>query len=163
MTRQSSDNPTSTRDQLVHRFQWRDVPTNDARMLFSVQCNVCGPAGESLTLNLPSFATSFFSPNRLAMFHAAFQSALFSNCRHSIGPVADILHLLQCLIPGMLTIVMVEQVPGQGTWTTSRGLPPVEWVDLNREQLTPIFGRDHYAHIRNAAATKTMSFKTSCK
>jgi len=156
------DNPTH-RDQLVQRFQWRDVPTNDARMLFAVSCPVRGASGESLTISLPSYATSFFSPNRAALFQSAFQSALFSNCRHSTGPVADILHLLQCLMPGLLTVVMVEQVPGQGTWTTARGLPPVEWVDLNRDQLTAIFGRDHYAHIRNAAATKTMSFKASCK
>jgi hypothetical protein len=132
-------------------------------MLFSVQCNLRGPSQEMLTLHLPAFATSFFSPNRAALFQSAFQSPLFSNCRHSVTPVADILHLLQCLIPGMLTVVMVEQVPGQGTWTTSRGLPPCEWVDANREQLAAIFGREHYARIRHASTTKTMSFKTSCK
>lgn len=145
------------RDQLVQRFQWQEVST-DPRMLFSVQCNF-----QNMTLSLPLNATSFFSPGRLPVFQSAFQSEGFSSCRHSIPAVADILHLLQCLMPGLLTVVMVEQVPGQGTWTTSRGLPPVEWVDLNRDQLTSVFGREHYAHIRYASSTKTMSFATSCK
>lgn len=151
------------KDQLVQRFQWRETPTNDARMLYAVTCNLRGPSGEALTISLPSYATSFFSPNRVPLFQSAFQSALFANCRHTVGPVADILHLLQCLMPGLLTVVMVEQVPGQGTWTTSRGLPPVEWVDINRDQLTAIFGAAHYGAIRTAAATKTMAFKASCK
>ncbi|CAG7849452.1 SubName: Full=Uncharacterized protein {ECO:0000313/EMBL:CCA67256.1} [Serendipita indica DSM 11827] len=151
------------KDQLVQRAQWREQPTGDARMLFAVTCPLRGPSNETLTISLPAYATSFFSPNRTTLFASCFQSALFSNTRHSTAPVADILHLLQCLIPGMLTVVMVENVPGQGTWTTSRGLPPVEWVDANRDQLTAVVGREHYARIRHAAATKTMSFKTSCK
>ncbi|PVF99722.1 hypothetical protein CPB86DRAFT_796308 [Serendipita vermifera] len=150
------------KDQLVQRFGWTEVPAGD-RMLFSVQCNVKGPSGETLTLTLPSFPTSFFSPNRLGAFQAAFQSPLFANTRHSISAVADLLHLLQCLMPGLLTVAMTEQVAGQGTWTTARGLPPVEWVDLNKDQLAKILGGDHFNRLRLAAADKTKSFTTSCK
>jgi hypothetical protein len=152
---------SSTRDQLVQRYQWQNLPAAD-RMLFSAQCNIRGAAGETLTVHLPAFATSFFSPNRLSVFQDAFQSPIFANTRHSVPAVADILHLLQCLMPGLLTIVMVEQVPGKGTWHTSRGLPPVEWVDVNKDQLVAVFGAGHFAKLRTAASTKTMSFKAIC-
>jgi hypothetical protein len=131
-------------------------------MLFSVQCNVKGPSGETLTLTLPSFPTSFFSPNRQAGFQAAFQSPLIANTRHSISAVADLLYLLQCLMPGLLTVAFTEAVNGK-MWTTSRGLPPVEWVDLNKDQLANILGGDHYARLRAAAADKKMAFTASCK
>ncbi|KAG8811859.1 hypothetical protein FRB91_009792 [Serendipita sp. 411] len=149
------------KDQLVQRSQWRDHPTGDNRLLFSVECPLRGPSGESLMISLPAFPTSFFSPNRQTAFGTCFQSELFSNMRHAQQPVADMLHLLQCLIPGMLTIVMVESVSGQGTWTTSRGLPPVEWVDCNKAQLTAVVGKDQYAKLRHAADTKTMAFKAT--
>ncbi|KAG8804198.1 hypothetical protein FRC17_006021 [Serendipita sp. 399] len=150
------------KDQLVQRNQWSAQPPADNRLLFSIQCPLRGPNGEALTIPLPSFPTSFFSPNRQSAFAECFQSELFSNMRHAAPPLADLLHLLQCLIPGMLTVVMVEVVPGQGTWTTSRGLPPVEWVDLNKDQLTAVVGKEQYAKLRSAAATKTMAFKATC-
>ena len=69
-------------------------------------------------------------------------------CRHNLPPIADILYILQCLIPGLLTTDLAGNAPGQGNFTTSRKLPPVEWVDANRDKLLAIFGTRHYTHCK---------------
>ena len=145
----------SSRFQLISKCKWRDAPNGDARLLMSL----CASAGDC-PLVLPQAASSFFSPDRLQAFVA--QTATFTLCRHNVPPIADILYLLQCLIPGLLTIDLAESVPGQGNFTTSRGLPPVEWVDANRDNLLAIFGTPHYTLLRNAAATKTAAFHVTC-
>ena len=141
----------SSRFQLISKFKWRDAPNGDSRLLMSL----CAPAGDCY-LVLPHAASSFFTPHRLQAFVA--QTATFNLCRNSVPPIADILYLLQCLIPGLLTIDFAENEPGQGKLTNSRGLPPAEWVDANRDNLLAIFGAPHYTLLRNAAATKTAAF-----
>jgi len=75
-------------------------------------------------------------------------------------PISDILHLLQCLIPGMLTIVQTEQVPNDGVWTTTRALPPADWVASQERMLLEIFGPVHYRKLLRAASDKRLAFKT---
>ena len=64
-----------------------------------------------------------------------FHSALFPAMRHTVQPVGDILHLLQCLLTGMLVLVKEDNVPGEGLWKTIRALPPPEWLTNNEMAL----------------------------
>lgn len=68
------------------------------------------------------------------------------------------LYLLQCLIPGMLVVAKVEDVPGEALYTTSRGLPPPEWVQAKQEMLVDIFGAQHFRQLFRAASTDRMTY-----
>ena len=78
--------------------------------------------------------------------------------RH-LQPVADILYLLQCLVTGMLVLVKMDDVPGQGVCNVIRALPKPEWLSSNYAQLSEIFGVDHYRKLFRTAQDRVLSFK----
>lgn len=141
-------------------------------LLFPCQCL-------KFNRTLPRHASSFFSPDRRIQWQMCFHGALFPAMRHTVQPVCwsslncrekmklifilgqvgDVLHLLQCLLPGMLVIAKVEKVPGEGVYKTSRGLPPAEWIDSNMEMLLDIFGPTHFRKLWRAASDKRIAFK----
>lgn len=102
-----------------------------------------------------------------------FHSAYFQTMRSSCAPLARLFYLLQALIPvslsyyppfamliviqGMFLLVKQEMKP-EGQWTTSRGLPPPDWVDLNRKMLVEIFGAAHYKALYKAAQNPQLAF-----
>jgi hypothetical protein len=88
-----------------------------------------------------------------------FHGAVFPYLRHSVPPIADMLYLLQCLLTGVFLLVKEEQVPGEGTYRTIRGLPPVEWVTAHEAELVRIFGVPHYRTLFRAAGDRRTSFK----
>ena len=59
----------------------------------------------------------------------------------------------------MLVLVKEEEVPGEGVWKTTRGLPPPEWIGANEAILLQIFGASHYRKLFRAANDKRLAFK----
>lgn len=154
------------KNQLVQNHGWREKP-NDTRMLFSIECappfRSSGglPRTPPFNLQLPQHASTFFSPERRIQWEMVFHSALFPAMRHTCQPVGDILHLLQCLLTGMLVLVKEEEVVGEGVWKTTRGLPPPEWISANEAVLLQIFGANHYKKLFRAANDKRLAFKVN--
>jgi hypothetical protein len=155
----------SIKEELVRDHEWRDVIPLDSRMLFSIECTPpirsSGglPRSPSMRLQVPLNASSFFSPDRRVQWEMVFHSAVFPYMRHTVSPVADLLHLLQCLLTGLLVLVKEERVPGEGTYRTIRGLPPIEWISSHEQQLVEVFGRSHYRALFRAAGDKRFAFK----
>ncbi|KAJ7632587.1 hypothetical protein FB45DRAFT_508457 [Roridomyces roridus] len=148
---------------LIHHHRWTESSV-DPRMLFSLETNsiwrssVGLPAGPTLRLQLPVHATSFFSPERRVQWQMVFHSDIFESVRKICPPINDILNLIQCLLTGIVTVVFEENLP-QGTYRTTRGLPPVSWVSANEQMLVDIFGVAHYRALRKACSDKTTAFK----
>ncbi|KAK0197141.1 hypothetical protein F5146DRAFT_1099442 [Armillaria mellea] len=138
------------KQQLVVEHKWREVQ-RDSRMLFtlenaSIWSSTTGhPAGPPLKLQLPVHASSFFSD-------------IFESVRKICPPIADILYLLQCLLPGMITLVFEEHMPGQGIYRTTRGLPPDSWVIKNERQLVRVVGIDRFRDLRRACSDTALSY-----
>jgi hypothetical protein len=136
---------------LIHQHRWTEA-SNDPRMLFSLETSsiwrssVGLPAGPALRLQLPVHATSFFSPERRVQWQMVFHSDIFESVRKICPPINDILNLVQCLLTGIVTLVFEENLP-QGIYRTTRGLPPVSWINANEQMLVEIFGVPHYRYV----------------
>ncbi|ESK96946.1 hypothetical protein Moror_6524 [Moniliophthora roreri MCA 2997] len=150
--------------QLIHHHQWRDSTPADPRMLFSLETSsiwrssVGLPAGPNLRLQLPVHASSFFSPERRVQWQMVFHSDIFESVRKICPPINDILSLIQCLLTGLVTLVFEENLP-QGVYRTTRGLPPVSWVNAHEGDLIEIFGPAHYKALRKACNDTESAFK----
>jgi hypothetical protein len=154
----------SLKTQLVREHGWVDVHPSDPRMLFTIErpsrrAQNGMALGLSQRLQLPQQATSFFSPDRRVQWQMVFHSDIFATQRKLVQPLSDILNLIQCLLTGMVTLVMEEQVQ-DGHYETSRGLPKVEWVDANEATLVAIFGQSHYRKLYRACSDPKYSFRT---
>lgn len=152
------------KSQLVKQHGWHEK-SSDPRMLFTIECTPpfrsSGglPRTPPLNLQLPVHASTFFSPERRTQWQMVFHSALFPVMRHMCQPVGDMLNLLQCLLTGMIVLVKEEEIPGDGIWKTTRGLPPPEWISANEANLLQIFGPQHYRKLFRAANDKRLAFK----
>ncbi|KAG7092432.1 hypothetical protein E1B28_008788 [Marasmius oreades] len=152
------------RQQLIHQYHWRDASPSDPRMLFSLETSsiwrssVGLPAGPTLRLQLPVHASSFFSPERRVQWQMVFHSDIFESVRKICPPINDILSLVQCLLTGLVTLVFEENLP-EGLHRTTRGLPPVSWVNANEAPLIEIFGPAHYKALRKACGDTQTAFK----
>ncbi|OBZ75540.1 hypothetical protein A0H81_04407 [Grifola frondosa] len=155
----------SIRAKLVQEYGWQDVTPLDSRLLFDIECpspyrSPSGlPRSPNMRLQIPANASSFFSRERRVQWEMVFHSALFPGMRHTVPAIADLLHLLQCLLTGMIVLLKEEQVPGEGVWRTIRALPPVEWVNNNEATLTEILGPTHYRQLFRAAGDNRVAFK----
>ncbi|KZT11389.1 uncharacterized protein LAESUDRAFT_267815 [Laetiporus sulphureus 93-53] len=153
------------RAQLVQNMGWKDVTPPDARLLFDIECpspyrSPSGlPRSPNLRLQMPVNASSFFSRERRVQWEMVFHSALFPGMRHTVLAIGDLLHLIQCLLTGMVVLVKEEQVSGGCVERTIRALPPVEWVHSHEAQLTEIFGPVHYRQLFRAAGDNRIAFK----
>ncbi|KAK7693576.1 hypothetical protein QCA50_003145 [Cerrena zonata] len=153
------------RSQLVENQGWSDVTPIGPRLLFDIECpspyrSTNGlPRSPNMRLQIPANASSFFSRERRVQWEMVFHSALFPAMRHNVPAVGDLLHLLQCLLTGMLVLVKEEQVPGEGVYRTIRALPPADWVGAHESQLTEIFGSTHYKQLFRAASDTRVAFK----
>lgn len=152
------------KQRLVQNHGWEEQAV-DTRLLFSIErpspFRSSGGLSRSppMQLQLPKHASSFFSPERRVQWEMVFHSALFPTMRHTVQPVGDIMHLLQCLLTGMLILVKEETVEGEGRIKTMRGLPPPEWVSANEAILMEIFGSTHYRKLFKAANDRRLAFK----
>lgn len=150
--------------QLIRDYNWTDVPTSDPRLLFSLEASstwrssVGLPAGPRSKLELPVHASSFFSPERRIQWQMVFHSDIFESVRKLCPPINDILDLLQCLLTGVVTVVFEENLP-QGVYRTTRGLPPVSWVNASEPALVEIFGPSHFRALRKACNDTKAAFK----
>ena len=78
---------------------------------------------------------------------------------HSPPPLADIVYLLQVLVPGMLLLVRVDDVPTVGDQTIARALPREEWMLEHAKELEYILGsRPHFEHVLKQAG-RTMAIE----
>ncbi|KAH6918611.1 hypothetical protein BKA70DRAFT_1366790 [Coprinopsis sp. MPI-PUGE-AT-0042] len=152
------------KSRLVRENGWSDLGSQDARMLLSLETSsiwrssVGLPAGPKLKLCLPLHASSFFSPERRVQWEMVFHSDTFDSVRKICPPITDILYLIQCLLTGLVTIVLEERLP-QGVYRTTRALPPGTWINANEADLVNIFGQAHYNALRKAASDTKSSFK----
>lgn len=152
------------RMQLIHHHKWRDGSSSDSRILFSLETSsiwrssVGLPAGPTLRLQLPVHASSFFSPERRIQWQMVFHSDIFESVRKICPPINDILYLIQCLLTGLVVVVFEENLP-EGVHKTTRGLPPVSWINANERSLTEIFGPDHFRALRKACSDTQVAFK----
>lgn len=152
------------KDQLIRNHNFREVAPDDTRIMLAVECPspFRSTGGLSRTppfrIQIPYDASTFFSPQRRVQWEMVFHSAAFAHMRHTCSPVADLLHLLQCLITGIIVLVKEERVPGQPLYRTIRGLPPVEWVETNSDRLRDILGMDIYRVLYRAAGDKRTAF-----
>ncbi|KAF8654058.1 hypothetical protein AX16_003592 [Volvariella volvacea WC 439] len=150
--------------QLIHEHNWTDSPTSDHRMLYALETtsiwrsSVGLPAGPKLRLQLPLHATSFFSPERRVQWQMVFHSDIFESVRKICPPINDILNVIQCLLTGVVTLVFEEHLP-EGIYRTTRGLPPVAWINENEDSLIEIFGPSHFKALRRASSDTESSFK----
>ena len=155
----------SIRSKLVQEHGWQDVTPLDSRLLFDIECPTPYrssrglPRSPNMRLQIPVNASSFFSRERRVQWEMVFHSALFPGLRHTVPAIADLLHLLQCLLTGMIVLIKEEQVPGEGMYRTIRGLPPVEWVTGHEAALVDIFGSSHYRQLFRAASDNRVAFK----
>ncbi|OSX65207.1 hypothetical protein POSPLADRAFT_1032043 [Postia placenta MAD-698-R-SB12] len=153
------------RTQLVQNLGWEDVTPLDPRLLFDIECpspyrSPRGlPRSPNLRLQIPIHASSFFSPDRRVQWEMVFHSALFPGMRHTVPAIGDMLHLLQCLLTGMIVLVKEEVIAGVGTERTIRALPPVEWVHSHEVALTEILGPTHFRQLFRAAGDNRIAFK----
>ncbi|KAJ6630771.1 hypothetical protein B0H10DRAFT_1982888 [Mycena sp. CBHHK59/15] len=149
---------------LIHQHRWTDTASSDPRMLFSLETSsiwrssVGLPAGPALRLQLPVHATSFFSPERRVQWQMVFHSDIFESVRKICPPINDILNLVQCLLTGIVTLVFEENLP-QGIYRTTRGLPPVSWINEHEQMLVEIFGVSHFRALHRACADTQRAFK----
>jgi hypothetical protein len=140
---------------LVHEYKWTQVPSDDPRILFTLETSsirkssVNLPAGPKLRLQLPVHASSFFTPERRVQWQMVFHSDIFESVRKICPPINDILYLIQCLLTGLLTVVLQEQLE-DGVYRTTRGLPPVTWFTDNEPLLADIFEPSHLRTLRKA-------------
>jgi hypothetical protein len=152
------------RAQLVNHHGWKDATPLDRRLLFSLESpsiwrsSSGQPASPNLRLQLPLQASSFFSPERRVQWQMVFHSDIFETNRKLCAPINDILHLIQCLLTGVVTLVFDENLP-QGVHRTTRGLPSVSWINANEAALTDIFGPAHFKELRKACNSVTSSYK----
>jgi hypothetical protein len=151
--------------QLVQEHGWCDVSPSDPRMLFSIECaspyrSTGGlPRSPVMRLQIPLHASSFFSPERRVQWEMVFHGSLFPAMRHTVPAVADTLHLLQCLLTGMIVLIHEENVPSDGLYKTFRALPSADWVTAHQAQLTEVFGASHYKTLFKAANDKKKAFR----
>ncbi|KAL1743949.1 hypothetical protein HDZ31DRAFT_64560 [Schizophyllum fasciatum] len=152
------------KSQLVHKHNWTDLSNQDPRMLFvleatSIWRSSAGlPAGPKLRLQLPIQASSFFSPERRVQWQMVFHSDTFESVRKICPPINDILNLIQCLLPGVVTLVFEEHLP-QGVHRTIRGLPPAQWVAEHEAALADVLGTQRYKALRKACSDTTIAYK----
>lgn len=156
---------SSIRQQLVQHHGWSDMTPMEPRLLFDIECpspyRSSGglPRSPNMRLQIPANASSFFSPERRVQWEMVFHSALFPATRHNVPAIADLLHLLQCLLTGMIVLVKEEEVEGEGLYRTIRGLPPADWVSAHESKLVEIFGASHYKSLFRAASDNRVAFK----
>ena len=152
------------RMQLVQDYGWKDSISYDRRLLFSLDTpsiwrSSSGlPASPSLRLQLPIHAGSFFSPDRRVQWEMVFHSDIFQTNRKLCAPISDILHLTQCLLTGVLTLAFDEHLP-EGIYRTTRGLPPVAWINANETALVEVFGPAHFKNLWRACNNTATSYK----
>ncbi|KAH8795889.1 kinase-like domain-containing protein [Flagelloscypha sp. PMI_526] len=140
---------SSFKEILMRQYEWKEASFDDPRMLFSIEKKV--RQGPGLRLSLPYNATSFFSLDRRIQWEMVFHSNIFQSVRKICPPINDLLHLLQCLLPGVVTVVNEECFQDR-VHRTSRGLPPHAWVTRYEEDLARIFGVQNYETLKTASA-----------
>ncbi|KAF8163275.1 hypothetical protein B0H34DRAFT_650203 [Crassisporium funariophilum] len=150
--------------QLIREYRWTDMSPSDHRMLISLETSSIWrssmdmPAGPKLKLQLPVHASSFFSPERRIQWQMVFHSDIFESVRKICPPINDILNLIQCLLTGLVTFIFEEHMP-DAIYRTTRGLPPVSWINTNETLLVEVFGQSRYRALRKACNDTKTAFK----
>jgi len=131
----------------------------DSRLLFSLEFpkKSCY-RGMKAILSLPHHVSSFFTPDRKLQWEMIFHSAPFQNMRSTCAPLARLFYLLQALIPGMFMLVKKDMQP-DGQWTTSRALPPPDWLELNNKIFIDVFNAAYFRQLFKGAQNANLAFE----
>jgi hypothetical protein len=76
-------------------------------------------------------------------------------------PLSDIFYLLQCMAPGMLLLVRIDDIDERGEIEYARALPRESWVVSHTDVLSTILGSDAYRVLLDASRDRSKSFKES--
>lgn len=145
--------------ELIRKHGFSELSPSDSRVLFTLECetphrSATGlPRSPAMKLELPIHASSFFSPDRRIQWQMVFHSALWPSLRHRVQPIADLHYLLQCLMPGLLLVVQIEE-----GWRTARGLPSADWINMNEDMLVDVLGQSQYRRLCKAASDPKLAF-----
>jgi hypothetical protein len=66
-------------------------------------------------------------------------------------PLCDIFYLMQCVVPGILTITREEDPDDKTEFINAQGLPRQEWLERNRRTIELIFDDEGYEQLHEAA------------
>ena len=66
-------------------------------------------------------------------------------------PLADMLYMMQCVAPGMFTIVLEVEIGERGIATVTRALPRMSWVRENKDALVEVLGDASFERASRAA------------
>ena len=77
------------------------------------------------------------------------------------GPeeIQDIFYLIQCILPGILTITREEDIDDGPEFFNARGLPRLQWLERNSSMLKLVFDDVGYDALWEAAANKNKAWK----
>jgi len=146
------------KDSLVKQHGFVELES-DPRLLFTLEFpKAVRSRGSKATLSLPHHVSSFFSPDRKLQWEMIFHSAPFQHMRMTCAPIARLFYLLQALIPGMFLVVKKDTHP-DGSWTTLRGVPPPDWLDMYHEELLKIFSPAHFKVLYKGAQEPKLAFE----
>lgn len=153
--RRARDWMLSLKNELVAHYGWRETQPVDSKLLFDIQLPYPGqPHRPPLRIYLPAHATTFFAPDRRVAWEMVFHNYAFIVMRHTVRPINDLLHLLQCILTGMFQIIMDEQ-----NLRTIRALPKADWVAAHEAELTKIVGQANQKQLLRAASDARVAFK----
>ncbi|TFY70316.1 hypothetical protein EVG20_g2679 [Dentipellis fragilis] len=110
------------------------------------------------TLALPTAFGALVDPVQADLWAGVFESlALFPvseapevTIAKTEAALKDIPYLLQCIAPGLLLLIAVNET--QGSFVT-RGLPPMDWLEAKKEDLEGVLGTERYERLHEAIAT----------
>jgi len=155
--------------QLVNEHQLKLENPSSNRILFSVRvpqnwmkktASEASPiTGRVRVLELPLQFSSFFSPDRGNQWQMVFHSDMFRVLRKLCPPVEDMFRILQCLAPGMFTIVLVSKDEKGVLWRTTNALPDLGWISQNKDRLVSVFGAKRIDRLTKAVSDATKGLR----
>jgi len=116
---------------------------------------------------LPFLIADFLRPSRFDSWSSILTDRRLVKCKRpnvwsqdlyieSPGPIADILYLLQVLVPGMIQIKRIDWIQGVGDQHITRALPRESWIQKNAKELEHILGdRARVQRIMKSAGEST--------
>ncbi|KAF9516266.1 hypothetical protein BS47DRAFT_689195 [Hydnum rufescens UP504] len=165
-------------EELITNYAWRSIDWGRKHHIFRIATKTPPSprypshtaSSPDLTLQLPKTLAQFLKLShrekwrRMFEDRRIFQTKRLNQWSHdlfidSCPPLADIMYMLQVLVPGMLLLVRVDHIPTVGDQKITRALPPEEWTLEHAEELEYILGsRPQFEHVLRQAG-RTMAIE----
>ncbi|KAF8492130.1 hypothetical protein JB92DRAFT_3004296 [Gautieria morchelliformis] len=152
---------------LVKEHSWDEAVAEDGKIFSLIPQE---RRGSGFNISLPSTFSSFMEATNLQMWKTVFEA--FDARRPSRSnndlfisgptPLSDIFYLLQCMAPGMLLLVRIDEYDEVGEKESVRALPRESWVVSHADVLNTILGGiGAYKALLDASRDRSKSFKES--